>query len=139
MAAQKGKDVLIRIDMTGTGSFIAFAGLRVSRLSFNSETVDVTNIASAGGWRELLPGAGVRSASISGSGVFLNADTDDRARTYFMNGEIPVFQMIIPAFGTLEGPFQITALEYAGDYDGEATYDISLSSGGELAFVGDII
>ena len=62
MAAQRGKDLLIKLDMTGTGDFETVAGLRATRISFNAETVDVTNLGSAGRWRELLSGAGVRSA-----------------------------------------------------------------------------
>ena len=139
MAAQKGKDLLIKIDMTGSGTFTTFAGLRASRISFNAETVDITNMVSAGGWRELLPSTGVRSATISGSGVFLDDFTDERARMYFFSAEIPDYQVIIPELGTLEGPFQITNLEYAGRYDGEATYEITLASGGELNFVLDLV
>ncbi len=138
MAAQKGKDLLVKIDMTGSGTFMPFAGLRASKISFNAQTVDITNMASAGGWRELLAGTGVRSATISGSGVFLDDATDERARMYFFDAEIPEFQVIIPQLGTLRGPFQITALEYAGDFDGEATYDITMASGGELTFVSDL-
>ena len=42
--------------------------------------------------------------------------------------------MIIPDFGIVEGPFQITAIEYAGTYNGEATYELSLASAGVLTF-----
>lgn len=135
MAAQNGRDLLIKMDMTGDGAFETIAGLRASRLSFNAETVDVTSLESEGGWRELLGGAGVRSASISGSGVFPDANTDGRARQIFFDGEVPRFQVVIPDFGTVEGPFQITALEYAGSYNGEATYEVTMASAGALAFV----
>lgn len=134
MAVQNGRDLLIKMDMTGDGAFETVAGLRASRLSFNAETVDVTSLESEGGWRELLAGAGVRSASISGSGVFRDADTDARARQSFFDGEVPQFQVVIPDFGTVEGPFQITALEYAGSYDGEATYELTMASAGMLSF-----
>jgi len=137
MAAQRGKDLLIKIDMTGSGSFETVAGLRATRITFNADTVDITNIESVGGWRELLAGAGVRSAAISGSGVFRDADTDERARQLFFEGQIPAFQIIIPDFGVIEGPFQITAIEYSGDHDGEAVYEISLASAGVLIFVAD--
>jgi TP901-1 family phage major tail protein len=96
------------------------AGLRATRISFNAETVDTTNLDSAGGWRELLGGAGVKSASLSGSGVFRDAATDERARAAFFAGEIPQMQVIIPDFGTIDGPFQITAIEYSGSHNGEA-------------------
>ena len=135
MAAQNGKDLLIKVDVSGAGQFETMVGLRASRISFNAETVDVTSLDSAGGWRELLSGAGVKSAAISGAGIFKDAATDERARQIFFDGEVPSFQVIIPDFGTIEGPFQVTALEYAGNHDGEATYELSLASAGELIFV----
>ena len=134
MAAQKGKDLLIKIDMTGSGTFQTNAGLRASRIAFNAETVDVTNLESAGGWRELLGGTGIRSAAISGSGVFRDADTDERARQIFFDGDVPLFQVIIPSFGIIEGKFLITSIEYSGQHDGEAVYEMALASAGALTF-----
>jgi len=104
MAAQNGKDLLIKLDITGSGSFTTIAGLRATRISFNAESVDVTSLESQGGWRELLGGAGVKSATISGSGVFRDDATDERARQIFFDGETPAFQVIIPDFGVVEGP-----------------------------------
>lgn len=137
MSVQNGRDLLIKMDMNGEGAFETVAGLRATRLGFNAETVDVTSLESEGGWRELLAGAGVRSASISGSGVFRDADSDGRARQVFFDGEQPQCQVIIPDFGIVEGRFQITALEYAGSYNGEATYEMTLASSGALRFVAD--
>jgi TP901-1 family phage major tail protein len=134
MVAQNGKDLLIKVDMTSDGQFETIAGLRATRVSFNAETVDVTSLESQGGWRELLSGAGVRSAAISGSGVFKDEGTDERARQLFFDGETPAFQVIIPDFGIVEGPFQVTAVEYSGSHNGEATYELSLASAGALAF-----
>lgn len=135
MVAQNGKDLLIKIDMTGDGLFETVAGLRATRISFNAETVDVTSLESEGGWRELLSGAGVKSAAISGSGVFKDATTDERARQIFFDAETPDFQVIIPSFGTVQGPFQITSVEYSGSHNGEATYELSVASAGALSFV----
>ena len=134
MAAQNGKDLLVKLDLTGGGQFTTIAGLRATRISFNAETVEVTSLESQGGWRELLGGAGVRSAAVSGSGVFVDSATDDRARQIFFAGTVERFQVIIPDFGIVEGPFQITAIEYAGSYNGEATYELSLASAGALGF-----
>ena len=135
MGAQSGKDLLIKIETAG-GAFETLAGLRATRLSLNAETVDVTSLDSAGGWRELLVGAGVRSASLSGSGVFRDAASDARAREVFFGDAAPRFQVIVPDFGTIEGPFQITAIEYAGSHDGEATYEMAMASAGAIAFTG---
>ncbi|APX88376.1 phage major tail protein, TP901-1 family [Brevirhabdus pacifica] len=137
MGAQNGRDLLIKLDLTGAGQFETIAGLRATRLSFNTSPVDVTSLESAGGWRELLAGGGVRSASLSGSGVFKDATTDERARQVFFDGETPDFQIIIPDFGVIEGPFQISAIEYAGSHDGEATFELSLASAGALSFAAD--
>ncbi len=134
MTAQNGKDLLIKLDMDNTGNFSTLAGLRASRISFNAETVDVTSLESAGGWRELLGGAGVKSASISGSGLFKDEATDERARQIFFDGEVPDFQVIVPDFGVIEGAFMITSIEYAGTYNGEASYELSLASAGQLSF-----
>ncbi|MEP3638632.1 MAG: phage major tail protein, TP901-1 family [Paracoccaceae bacterium] len=134
MGAQNGKDLLIKVDMTSDGQFETIAGLRATRVSFNAETVDVTSLESQGGWRELLSGAGVRSASISGSGVFKDEGTDERARQLFFDGETPDFQVIIPDFGVIEGPFQVTSIEYSGSHNGEATYELTLASAGALTF-----
>ena len=139
MAVQAGKDLLVKVDMTSDGQFETIAGLRAKRVSFNAETVDVTSLDSSGGWRELLAGAGGRSAAISGSGVFRDAGTDERARQLFFNGLTPDFQVIIPDFGVVQGPFQVSALEYAGSLNGEATFELSLQSAGELVFTPDVV
>jgi len=134
MAAQNGKDLLIKLDINGNQTFETIAGLRATRISFNAETVDVTSLESEGRWRELLGGAGVRSAQISGSGVFKDAGTDERARQIFFDGEVPEFQVVIPDFGIVQGAFMITSIDYAGSHDGEASYEIALASAGALAF-----
>ena len=76
----------------------------------------------------------MRSASVSGAGVFKDQSTDERARQIFFNGETPQFQVILPDFGVIQGAFQITSLEYSGSYNGEATFDMSLSSAGAVSF-----
>ncbi len=134
MAVQNGKDLLVKLDLSGDGQFETIAGLRASRISFNAETVDVTSLESQGGWRELLAGAGMKSASISGSGVFRDAATDAKARQIFFAAEMPRFQVIIPSFGIVEGRFQITSIEYAGSHNGEATYEMTMASAGVLTF-----
>ncbi|HWJ72117.1 MAG TPA: phage major tail protein, TP901-1 family [Kaistia sp.] len=134
MTAQKGKDLLLKIDTTGAGAFQTVAGLRTRRIAFNAETVDITDTDSAGRWRELLAGAGVRRASLSGAGIFRDAASDAAMRGLFFDGTIRSYQLIIPDFGTISGPFQITALEYAGEHDGAVTYELALESAGAIAF-----
>lgn len=135
MGAQKGRDLLLKLDAGGTGSFATVAGLRSNAISFNAGTVDVTHQESAGQWRELLGGAGIRSAAIRGSGIFKDAASDVAIRGLFFAGAIANWQVVVPDFGTLTGPFQIASLEFAGRHDGEVTFDLALESAGEISFV----
>ena len=134
MTAQKGKDLLVKI-ADGSG-FTTVAGLRMRRLSFNAETVDITHAESANRWRELLDGAGVKRASVSGRGLFKDASTDALMRQTFFDGTVKNYQIVVPDFGTVQGAFQITNLEFAGEHNGEVTYDVALESAGELTFTG---
>lgn len=133
MSAQRGKDLLLKA-ADGQGAFTTVAGLRARQIAFNAETVDVTHAESAGRWRELLQGAGMRRAAISGSGIFKDGASDALVRQIFFDGTIRDWQVVVPDFGTIEGPFQLTSLEYRGDHAAEVTFDLSLESAGALAF-----
>lgn len=134
MSAQRGRDLLLKLDATGEGGFETVAGLRTHTLAFNAESVDVTHQESAGAWRELLAGAGLKSANIRGSGIFKDAPSDETVRALFFEGALRDWQVIVPDFGIVTGPFQITALEIAGRHDAEVTFELALESAGLLAF-----
>lgn len=134
MGAQKGRDLLLKVDQTGTGTYQTVAGLRSHAISFNAASVDVSNQESVGQWRELLAGAGLKSSAIRGSGIFKDAASDATIRSYFFNGTIRKWQVVVPDFGIIEGLFQISSLEFSGRHDGEVTFDVSLESAGELTF-----
>ena len=134
MAAQKGKDLLLKADSTGAGVYTTIAGLRTRMFAVNAESIDITHAESAGQWRELLTGGGVRSARVTGSGVFKDAASDALVRDYVFNGTIRNWQVIVPDFGVIEGAFQVTSLEFNGRHDGEVAFDLSLESAGQLSF-----
>lgn len=134
MTIQRGKDLLLKLDSTGASSFVTIAGLRARSLSLNAGTVDITHSESPGEWRELLAGAGVRSASISGAGLFKDEAADVALREVFFASAIRAWQIILPDFGILQGLFQISALEYSGQHDREMTFEISMESAGQLVF-----
>ena len=132
MAAQKGSAVLIKQTISGTVTTIG--GLRSSSLTINEETVDITN-KDSGGNRALLADGGILSMSISGSGVF----TDSAAEVAFRSAALgatafQTFTFVIPDLGTYAGLFQVTSLEYAGEYNGETTYSFGLESSGAISF-----
>jgi TP901-1 family phage major tail protein len=134
MAAQSGKDMLLKLDATGSDTFATVAGLRTRSLTFNAATVDVTDSQSAGRWRELLAGGGIKRAAVAGAGIFKDQASDEAVRGLFFGGTICTWQLVIPSFGTVAGPFQITSLQFSADHAGEVTFDLALESAGELTF-----
>lgn len=134
MAAQKGSDILVKVDTTGAGNYVTIGGMRSKAISFNAETVDVTDSDSAGKWRELLAGAGIKSATITGSGVFKDSASEGSVRSNFFNQVIVNHQFIIPDFGIIQGAFQTASLDYAGEHNGEMTFSMTFESSGQLTF-----
>ena len=135
MSGQKGRDVLIKIgDGDDPETFTTVAGIRAKTISLNARSVDGTSSESPEAWRELIAGAGVKSASVSGAGVFKDAASDALIQQTFFTQAARRFQLIIPDFGILEGSFLIEALDYTGDHDGEAAFAVTLASAGAISF-----
>jgi TP901-1 family phage major tail protein len=133
MAAQSGKDLLLKMQ-DATGAFITVAGLRSRTLAFNAQSIDSTHLQSAGRWRELLAGAGVRAAHVTGTGIFKDAASDALIRSTFFDGALRVWQIAIPDFGIVEGLFQITALNFNAPHDAQIAFDVALASAGPVTF-----
>ena len=129
-----GKDILLKLDRQKDGVFVTVAGLRTRFLALNAAAMDITDAESARRWRELLAGGGVKRAAVSGSGIFKDQNSDAKIRELFFAGTIRNWQLILPDFGTVAGPFQITALEFSADHAGEVTFEIALESAGEMTF-----
>jgi TP901-1 family phage major tail protein len=132
MGAQKGKDLLLKIN--NGSAYVTVAGLRSRRIAFNAEIVDVTHAESVDRWRELLAGAGVKRASVSGRGLFKDAASDALVRQAFFDGAISDCQIVVPDFGSVSGLFQIASLEFSGEHNGEVIFDLALESAGALVF-----
>lgn len=135
MAGQRGRDILIKVsDGNVPEAFETLAGIRSTEIDLNAASVDGTAADSQDGWRELIAGAGVKSARVRGRGVFKDAVSDDRMRDIFFYGDLARWQLIIPGMGAVTGPFEIREIKWNGAYDGEAGFSIDLQSAGALAF-----
>lgn len=135
MAVQKGVDVVLKIgDGGGPESFATIGGARTVSMTLNNAPVDATSASSTGQWRQMIDAAGILSMDASFSGVFQDDTQDGTLRTDMMARTLRNFQVVIPDFGTFEGAFIITSLTYGGAHDGEATFEISLQSGGQITF-----
>jgi TP901-1 family phage major tail protein len=132
MGAESGRAFLLKVGNGGTPlAFTTVAGLRTTQLSINGEMVAITS-KDSGGWRELLSGAGVRSVSVSGAGVFTGSVAEVRLKGNALAGVIDDYRLSFESGETLTGRFLVTKLEYAGDYNGERSYTIALESSGAV-------
>ena len=134
MAAQKGSAMLMQVGNGGSPeTFTTIGGLRSTSLTINNESVDVTNKDSSN-QRTMLAAAGVQSISVSGSGVFTDAASETTIKTNVLADTIDNYQFLVPDFGTFTGGFQVTSVEYAGEFNGEVTYSMSFESSGAITF-----
>ena len=131
MGALSGRDLLLKIEIDA--EFVTVAGLRTKSFQLNSRKIDITDAGSEG-WRDLLPGAGLRSAELTGKGIFRNAASDQDVRRAFFAQDSLNCQFFMPGFGRLDGMFLITGLKYSGEYDGVATFDMTFESAGSITF-----
>ncbi|AOH82762.1 phage tail protein [Sphingomonas panacis] len=132
MGAESGRAFLLKIGNGGSPvAYATVAGLRTTQLSINGEMVAITS-KDSGGWRELLSGAGVRSVSVSGAGVFTGSAAEVRLKGNALAGVIDDYRLSFESGETLSGRFLVTRLDYAGDYNGERSYTIALESSGAV-------
>ena len=132
MGAESGRAFLLKVGNGGSPvAYATVAGLRTTQLSINGEMVAITS-KDSGGWRELLSGAGVRSVSVSGAGVFTGSAAEVRLKGNALAGVIDDYRLSFESGETLSGRFLVTRLDYAGDYNGERSYTIALESSGAV-------
>jgi TP901-1 family phage major tail protein len=132
MAVEKGSAFLLKVGDGGSPpAFATVAGLRTTQLSINGEMVAITSKGS-GGWRELLSGAGVRSVSVAGAGVFTGSAAEARLKASALSGALDDYRLSFEGGETMTGRFLVTRLDYAGDYNGERNYTLSLESSGAV-------
>ena len=129
--AYAGKDMILKMDISGTKETIG--GFRSNGFTINGETIDVTNKGS-NGRRELLDGGGIKSMSVSGSGIFTDDGYISDVQTAVLDGTLQDCDLVVPGFGTYSAQFAITSLEMSGEHNGEVTYSISLESSGDIDF-----
>jgi TP901-1 family phage major tail protein len=133
MTAEKGSAFLLKV---GNGAvppaYATVAGLRATQLSINGEAVVITS-KDSGGWRELLSGAGVRSVSVAGSGVFTGSAAEARLKGNALSGLIDDYELSFESGERMRGRFLLTRLDYSGDFNGERSYTLALESSGSVA------
>jgi len=132
MAAEKGSAFLLKVGDGGSPvQYATVAGMRTTQLSINGDAVVVTS-KDSGGWRELLSGAGVRSVSVSGAGIFTGSTAEARLKSNALAGLIDDYELSFESGERLRGRFLLTRLDYSGDFNGERNYTLALESSGAV-------
>ena len=139
MAAGKGSSFLLKDNSTGTPATVG--GLRSTSMTINGEAVDITTkdsnaFISSGNdkARDLLQGGGVRSMSITASGVFTDSSTENLVRGFAFDGAIQNYDLIFSDGSKISGAFLITSYERAGEFNGEETYSVTLESSNTITY-----
>jgi TP901-1 family phage major tail protein len=139
MAAGKGSSFLLKENSTGTPATVG--GLRSTSMTINGEAVDITTkdsnaFISSGNdkARDLLQGGGVRSMSITASGVFTDSSTENNIRGFAFDGAIQNYDLIFSDGSKISGAFLITSYERAGEFNGEETYSLTLESSNTITY-----
>ena len=139
MAAGKGSSFLLKDNSTGTPATIG--GLRSTSMTINGEAVDITTkdsnaFISSGNdkARDLLQGGGVRSMTISASGVFTDSSTENILRGVAFDGAIQNYDLIFSDGSKISGAFLVTSYERAGEFNGEETYSVTLESSNTITY-----
>lgn len=134
MPTQNGLLVLIKIgNGGGPETFATLGGLRVSRLALNNQALNASHYDS-GAWRQLMSGAGVRSLTLTGTGAFTDAASEETLRGYAFAGTANNYQFIFANGDMAAGTFLVTAYERSGAQEGEEIYNIALASAGTITF-----
>lgn len=132
MAVESGAAFLLKLSNGEDPEiFRTVAGLRTTQLQISAQPVVVTNKDSAG-WRELLGGAGIRTVSISGAGVFTGSEAEMQLKARALAGQLDRFEVSFEGGERLRGRFLVSRLDYAGDFNGERSYTLSLESSGPV-------
>ena len=134
MTAQSGSDFLLKIgDGASPEVFTTVGGFQTNAITLGEQSVETTNKSSPDRFREAMR-AGLKTVAISGNGIFTDSASEESVRANYFGSSIANWQIVIPDFGTLEGPFVLTQLEYTGPNNEAVTYSVSLESAGSVSF-----
>ena len=135
MTKQRGDKFLLQVDTSDndTPVFTTVAGLRSTGISGKVKPIDVSN-KDSGGVRQLLSGGGSQHFTISGAGVFDSGDAHKSVCNLFINKTIKKWQITRGDNSVMTMDCLITQLDYAGEYNGEETFSMTLESAGAITY-----
>ncbi|WP_342150233.1 phage major tail protein, TP901-1 family [Methylorubrum sp. SB2] len=128
MAAQKGRDYVIKYNTTGS-TYVAIGGMREPSFTIKNDTVETTSADDAG-IRKLLAGGGVTAVTVKGSGVYVNDTVTDTLRAAALASTPVKLQFVVPgtAAKTVASTFIITDWEDSSSYKDAGAYSATFES-----------
>ena len=130
MAAEAGRDLRIEYASDGT-TFAVVAGARTDSLTFNNEAIDIIDKDDAG-VRTYLDDIGVKSMSLSCTGVATASTFSALAAAAGSDSALHAFRVAFGSFATYTGSFFITSFEATGEQADTITFTMSLESSGAI-------
>lgn len=136
--AAKGRNLLLQVDIGGTMTTIG--ALRSKNVSLSCEAVEVTNLDSDD-WRELDPnGLGIRSMSVSGSGIFFDDAAAQVVEDAAYSRAAISMKIIFENGDYYTGDFRVPIFERGGSHTAEETVSMSMESSGTIVLTrGDAV
>ena len=133
MAAEAGRDLLIKYDADGAGgsAAVAIAGARTDSLTFNNEAIDITDKADSG-VRTYLDDVAVKSMSLTCSGIADDNTFSALAQAASSSSALHAFEVAFGSYATYSGSFFITSFEATGEMADAITFTLSLESSGAI-------
>ena len=133
MAAQLGRNMLVKVSDGGSpGTFSTVGGIRTSSFTLNNEQVDITDSDTAP-FRVLLGNSGLKSCTVTGSGVFKDEAAVNTVENLALSGALRDFQLVMPNGDYLQAEFQVASFAYEAEHNAEQTYSLTLESGGTIS------
>ena len=127
-----GKDLLIV-----NSADAVVGGLRSTGVTINNEAVDVTTKGDMP-WRQQAA-CGVKSMSISGSGVFSNDTILIALQAVAMSTTPLANYKIISGYGDeFDGDWIVTSFERTGEYNGAEEFSVSLENASDIVYTAPV-
>lgn len=127
--AKRGLNILVSVK--SGGEFKAVGGQRGATLNRGSETLDVSNKATGGAWKEFI--AGAKEWSIDADGILIEDDTAFQLlETAYLSGDLVEVKIGEDSGWGYTGMAIITDFPVEAPYDDALSYSMTLQGTGEL-------
>ena len=131
MPASAGRDAVF--SAYNGSSYITVGGMRTRALKFDETNVDVTTADSSGRWTEMLNGAGVRTCSLDGAGIYQRDAGLKLLVAAYNNGSLIVCRFAWPTAGLqVDASFLIDSFGWDAPYNDSGTFNVKLTSSGPV-------